>query len=210
MQGNQKRTEEEEEKKAPIPVDWEAIRLDKSNKFNDALDKCIDEELHKIDETWHPGMECPYKRLLKATEEAAREVAPSDGKKKQPPWFQMSEEAIMRAVGARDKAHSTYQVSPTQGSRQTLCLRRRKLTATKATARVKWLEELKLGESEAINDDPRSTWQSIKEINTGFSGHHEKAVIIKMRKNDGTFAKTEAENAKVLFDHFHWVMNCKE
>jgi hypothetical protein len=31
-----------------------------------------------------------------------------------------------------------------------------------------------------------------------------------MRKKDGTFAKTEAEDAKVLFDHFHVVVNRKE
>jgi hypothetical protein len=42
----------------------------------------------------------------------------------------------------------------------------------------------------------------IKEINAGSAGHHEKAVTMKMQKKDGTFAKTEEENAKVLFDHF--------
>jgi hypothetical protein len=31
-----------------------------------------------------------------------------------------------------------------------------------------------------------------------------------MRKKDKAFAKTEVENAKVLFDHFHGVVNCKE
>jgi hypothetical protein len=65
----------------------------------------------------------------------------------------MSEETIMRAIGARDKAHSTYRASPTEESLQTLRLSRLELTAAKATARVKWLE-LKIGEIEAINDDP--------------------------------------------------------
>jgi hypothetical protein len=42
---------------------------------------------------------------------------------------------------------------------------------------VKWLK-LKLNKIESINDDPQSAWQSIKEINAGFSGHHEKAAIM--------------------------------
>jgi hypothetical protein len=50
----------------------------------------------------------------------------------------------------------------------------------------------------------------VKEINAGFSGHHEKAVVMKTRKKDGTFVKTKAENVKVLFDHFHGVRNHKE
>jgi hypothetical protein len=33
---------------------------------------------------------------------------------------------------------------------------------------------------------------------------------MKMRKHDGTFAKIEAESAKVLFDHFNKVINRKE
>jgi hypothetical protein len=33
---------------------------------------------------------------------------------------------------------------------------------------------------------------------------------MKMRKKDGTFATTEAENAKVLLDQFFEVMNCNE
>jgi hypothetical protein len=64
-------------------------------------------------------------------------------------------------------------------------------------ARAKWLKS-KLDEIEQSNYYPPSTWKSIKEINTGFSRHHQKAVTMKMRKKDGTFAKTEEENAKVL------------
>jgi hypothetical protein len=56
-QGNQTAAEEEEEKKTPIPVDWEANRSTKSDKINDALNKHINKELHKIDRTWYPGME---------------------------------------------------------------------------------------------------------------------------------------------------------
>jgi hypothetical protein len=33
---------------------------------------------------------------------------------------------------------------------------------------------------------------------------------MKMRKKDGTFAKNESKNDKVLFDHFHGVVNHKD
>jgi hypothetical protein len=154
-------------------------------------------------------MDCPYKLLSKAIKKAVRAVAPSNGKKKKPPSFKMAEETIMRAIKNRDEAHQAQRETTTKENHQTLRLSQRNLGATKATARFKWLE-LKLNEIENINDDPQSTWKSIKEINTGFSGHHEKAVVMKMRKIDGTFGKTEAENAKVLFDHFYGAVNRKE
>jgi hypothetical protein len=77
------------------------------------------------------------------------------------------------------------------------------------TARVQWLD-FKLAAIEKINGDPQNAWKSIRELNAGFSGHHEQAVVMKMKKKDGTFAKTEAENAKVLFDHFYQVVNREE
>jgi exonuclease III len=204
-------TEPRTRKAAATPVDWEAIRLSNESvdEFNDALEERIDEELRNIDQTWHPEMECPYERLSNAMEEAARAVAPSNGARKRPPWFEMSENEIMRSIKNRDNAHTAHKVSHNEETRQALRLSRRELTATKATAKAKWLE-LKLSEIESINDDPRSAWKSIKEINAGFSGHHEKAVVMKMRKQDGTFATTETDNAKVLFDHFYKVVNRKE
>jgi hypothetical protein len=50
-------------------------------------------------------MECTYKCLSNAIKEATRAVAPSNGRKKRPAWFEMSEDMIMQAVKARDKAH---------------------------------------------------------------------------------------------------------
>jgi hypothetical protein len=142
-------------------------------------------------------------------EETARTVAPSNGERKRPPWFELSEDKIMNSIQSRDQAHLEHKERPTEERRQTLRLSRRVLTTAKALAKVRWLES-KIDEIEKINDDPRSAWKSIKEINAGFSGHHEKAVMIKMRKKDGTFATTKAENVKVLFDHFYEVINCKE
>jgi hypothetical protein len=56
---------------------------------------------------------------------------------------------------------------------------------------------------------PQSAWKSIKELKAGFSARHKKAVVMKMRKEDDTFAKTRANNAKVLFNHFYKVVNRK-
>jgi hypothetical protein len=142
-------------------------------------------------------------------EEETRTVALSNVKRKRQSWFEMLKDAVMRAVRSRDGAHIVHRESPTKESSQTLCLSRYAPSTTKATARVKWLES-KLDEIKSINDDPQSAWKSIKEINAGFSSHHEKAIVMKMKKKDGTFAKTEAENAKVLFNHFYGVVNCKE
>jgi hypothetical protein len=109
-------------------------------------------------------MECPYVHLSNTIEEAARSVAPSNGRQKRPPWFEMLEIEIMRLIQSRDIAHTTHKESPTEESHQTLHLSRRELTTDKAMAKVKWLE-LKLNEIESINKNPQSAWKSIKEIN---------------------------------------------
>ncbi len=72
-------------------------------------------------------MECPYERLSNAIEEAAREVAPSNGRRKRPPWFEMLEDKIMAAIKARDEAHRKHRVDCTEESKQNLRLSRRKL-----------------------------------------------------------------------------------
>jgi hypothetical protein len=105
---------------------------------------------------WHPGMECPYECLSNTIKEAARAVAPSNGRKKRPPWFKMSEDKILKAIRTRDEVHRKHQENTTEESKQTLCLSRCELSAVKATGKVTWLE-LKLNEIEAINDDPHST-----------------------------------------------------
>jgi hypothetical protein len=83
-------TENETEKKKnkKTPVEWEAIKLDKSSveEFNEELDGHIDEELRNIDEQWEPGMDCPYERLSNASSPFA--FCPPD-QKVEPciPWF---------------------------------------------------------------------------------------------------------------------------
>jgi hypothetical protein len=88
----------------------------------------------------------------------------------------MSKKEIMHSIQNRDREHLAHRERPTEESHQTLGLSRCMLTTAKATAKVKWLES-KLDEIEKINNEPQSAWKLIKEINAGFSDHHEKAVI---------------------------------
>jgi hypothetical protein len=137
-QGSQQPTETKTKKKKKTPVGWEAIKT-AVDKFNEELDGHINEELQNIDEKWEPGMDCPYKRLSNAMEEAARAVAPSNGARKIQPWFQMSERVIMYSIKSRDQAHLEHKERPTEEIHQTLCQSRCTLTTAKAAAKVKWL-----------------------------------------------------------------------
>jgi hypothetical protein len=71
---------------------------------------------------WEPGMDCPYEHLLNAIEEAARAVAPSNRQRKRLPWFEMSENEIMRSIKNRHQACLAHKESQSEESRQTLCL----------------------------------------------------------------------------------------
>jgi hypothetical protein len=55
---------------------------------------------------------------------------------------------------------------------------------------------LKLDENEQINDDLLSAWKLIKEINAGFSGHHKKAVTVKVRKKMAPLQKQKNKMPK--------------
>lgn len=47
----------------------------------------------------------------------------------------------------------------------------------------------------------------MREISSMFAGHIKSAVTTRMRKKDGTLAKTEAENGAVFREHFNGVFN---
>ena len=55
--------------------------------------------------------------------------------------------------------------------------------------------------------DPREAWKAMREISSMFAGHIKSAVTTRMRKKDGTIAKTEAENGAVFCEHFNGVFN---
>jgi Reverse transcriptase (RNA-dependent DNA polymerase) len=56
-------------------------------------------------------------------------------------------------------------------------------------------------------DNPHNAWNSIKDISNGFSGHHKKAVTIKMKKPDGNYAINDNDNAEVFRIHFKKLYN---
>jgi hypothetical protein len=51
----------------------------------------------------------------------------------------------------------------------------------KDEAKSLWLQA-KINEIEERNDNPQNAWKAIKEISTGFNGHHKKAVTTKIEE----------------------------
>jgi hypothetical protein len=70
----------------------------------------------------------------------------------------------------------------------------------------KWLRKLTI-EAEAMSDDPKTAWKAAKEIASGLYHHHKKAISMKMRKRDGSLAKTDLENLEVWTPHFTKLYN---
>ena len=67
-------------------------------------------------------------------------------------------------------------------------------------AKEKWLNA-KAEEIESKQTSPRDIWKALNETKAGEFGHQIKAIKIKMKKSDGTFAKTDIKNAKVFQQH---------
>ena len=78
--------------------------------------------------------------------------------------------------------------------------KRKELKTMIYEAKERWLNA-KAKEIESKQTSPRDIWKALNETKAGEFGHQIKAVTIKMKKSDGTFAKTDIENAKVFQQH---------
>ena len=58
----------------------------------------------------------------------------------------------------------------------------------------RWLNA-KTKEIESKETSPRDIWKALNKAKARDFGHLTKAVMIKMKKSDGTFAKTDIKNA---------------
>ena len=57
--------------------------------------------------------------------------------------------------------------------------------------------------------NPRVAWKSIYTLSGGDSSHLKETKNINLRKDDGTLAKNDAENAAIFGPHFTKVFNNK-
>jgi hypothetical protein len=208
-----------EERRQKTKIDWDLLRKKKKASFNTELKHILEqqqqqqqqaqtteEENNNNNNTWTPDKGCPYENLVEAIETAAAKIAPSNGKTKRPPWFKMNESVLMNAIRERDKATINLKTHRCEENKIIADTKRQILLKAKVDARIKWLSS-KLTEIKQLNNNPRDGWKSFREVNAGFTGHHNKAVNMKMKKADGTMAKTDKENAKVMFKHFEQVTN---
>ena len=212
--------DETEKRRQKTKIDWDLLRKRKSATFNAELKHILDQQQQQArteeenddnndNNTWTPDKGCPYENLVEAIETAAAKVAPSDGKTKRPPWFRMNETVLMDAIKERDKATINLKTHRSEENKVIAATKRQILLKAKVDARINWLDS-KLNEIEQLDNNPRDAWKSFREINAGFTGHHKKAINMKMRKTNGTMAKTDKENAEVMFKHFEKVTNRQE
>ena len=188
--------EETEKRRQKTKIDWDLLRKKKPAIFNAELKNILkqqqqqqqtrtEEDDDKDDKnhnnTWTPEKGCPYETLIQAIETAAIKTAPSDGKTKRPPWFRMDETNLMQAIRERDEAILNLKTHRCEQNKIIAATKRQTLLKAKVEARNKWLGN-KLNEIEQLDNNPRDAWKSFREVNAGFTGHHNKAVNMKMKK----------------------------
>jgi hypothetical protein len=147
-----------------------------------------------------------YTDFTNAIKSTAMEIAQDKNAKKRPAWFEKSETTILRLIENRNKAIENFGKTPSQENKEKMQQARKELKKGKDNAKSSWLQG-KIDEIEEINDNPRNAWKAIKEISTGFNGHHKKAVTIKMKKPNGEYATNDSENAEVFKNHFKKLYN---
>ena len=66
-------------------------------------------------------------------------------------------------------------------------------SASKNSNQRSWVS-VRINEIEQYKMEPRHAWVAVRELNEMFSGHHRKFTVMKLKKSDGTLAKTDKEN----------------
>ena len=76
-----------------------------------------------------------------------------------------------------------------------------------AYVKLRWVS-VRIGEIERCKFEPREAWRAVRELNEMFTGHHRKVTVMKLKKSDGTLAKTDKENINIMAPHLeHNVYN---
>jgi hypothetical protein len=190
--------------KKRIRIDWMKIHNDSQLKeqFNGKLNTLILEKgLSTTDISSWDRSPCFFNTFTELIEQAAQEVAPSDRKKKRPPWFEMSEDQLLEVISIRDMAAVMYMKNPNPSTKEKLSDARKNVKRVVKESRNRWMQ-IKLDEIENHKDQPRNHWRAAREIVDGYTGHHRKARVTKMRMANGEMASNEEESAKVFKDHF--------
>ena len=60
-----------------------------------------------------------------------------------------------------------------------------------------------------MSDSPRDSWKAVNTLKNWIQGHRKTPEIIRFRKENGEFTKTNKENVAELIKHFHKVFNSK-
>ena len=116
--------------------------------------------------------------------------------RKRPSWFVLLEDIVMKYIKERNKALlKKYTKEKTNDNKEKAKDTRLRLKKAVDTAKEKWLNE-KAEEIESQKTSPKDIWKALNEAKAGKYGHHIKAVTIKMKKSDGTLAKTTSKTHK--------------
>jgi hypothetical protein len=147
------------------------------------------------------GPSCFFDTFTELIEHVGREVAPAERKTKRPTWFEMREDELLDAISVRNKAAAIYMRNPNPLTKTKFASARKHVKRVVKEAKNRWMQT-KLEEIENYRNQPRNHWKSAREIVDGYTNHHRKPKVIKMKKPDGSLARTEEESAKVFKDHF--------
>ena len=85
---------------------------------------------------------------------------------------------------------------------------RRDLRKIVQAAKHHWQQTVAMKASAiAWKGNPKEAWKAIREIEASFTGHHQKEVMIQIKKTNGEITGNESDNADTLVAHFHTIFN---
>ena len=116
----------------------------------------------------------------------------------------------MEAIDIRDYAQRAYDADPNNRNRTSLKAARSTLKVLVRNAKETWTNDLidsaNTGRGADGKLDSKAVWMAVKQLKAGLSTFSP-AVTIKLKKPNGEFCTTDAENAEVFAGHFGKVLN---
>jgi len=200
-----KQPKDSDNEKAPIKkIDNNILR----NKQFGAFQKKVDEYFDELNEF---SIFSTPSELIENFEDhitaAAFEVATTETKHRAD-WFTEAEETLLNYIEKRNDAFKNYLKHPTEDNHISLKQARHTLLREKRKAKRQWqLEYANKCKKKDLCLKPKEAWNMVFKLMEGFTKHHRNYLPNNFKFKNGTEAKNDNDNAKILNTHFSSLFN---
>ena len=192
-------------KKSSTTVDWNLfLEDDTKDKFNAHLKDSLNNHVFM-----NESRDMSYESFSSLLMSSAKKVG-SSNKTPSSGWYNFSIDLLKPYYDKRTEVlNYTRQANISTEEAKKLCIESRKnLKDAIIIAKSRWTKVL-ADRIHQMSCSPRDSWKAVNTLKNWIHGHHISPEIMRFRKENGEFTKTNKENVAELVKHFLKVFNSK-